>query len=233
MSLMPYTTNSMPTASSALIWKQKKRRIFGELITEATVRSKASWVAVHRSSKELLLTYESRGLVVSLYGGGELPADHPEIKTAVALATWVAGHDGIVMHGGRGSGIMEAVSVAAGKLCLGVLFSEIRGEAVKQGDNAVVNAPTPRIELLGTCAPVIVIFRGGLGSFQVLMRAIVHVRNRKYHPEQPPQLIFVSDYWIGLLTTMMNLSVLPREFLTELHFFHVLDDITKLIPSNP
>lgn len=213
------------------LFQQTKRRIFGELLQEAKVKTPTSWVEVHHSSKDLLFTYESAGLVMSLNGGGSIDAQHPDVQQAEQLVTAIVNQGGIVIDGGKQSGVMAAAKAAVGK-SVGVIFPEIRAEA-RPGTQVIVNSPTPRVELLATCAPVIVIFRGGLGTFQVLMRAIVHITNRRYHPEQLAQLVFVNDYWIGLLSTMVNLGTIPQNFITELHFFHAVSQIIDQLPSAP
>lgn len=216
--------------SSLNLYQKKKRRILGEILRAGELRADHAWVAVHPSSKQLLLTYESEGLVVSVNGGGEIDAHHQQAKDAALLTRYVVERGGIILNGGRSAGIMAASAQAAGDRCLGVIFPELQNQASQRGANVIVNSPTPRIELLATCAPIMVIFRGGLGTLMVLLRAIVHLKNRQYHPEQLPQLVFVSDYWIGLLTTMMNLGALPREFLEALRFFHEGAQILEQIP---
>ncbi|PIY96972.1 MAG: hypothetical protein COY66_02265 [Candidatus Kerfeldbacteria bacterium CG_4_10_14_0_8_um_filter_42_10] len=211
------------------IFQKKKRRLLGEIIKEVELKSAKAWVSIHGSSQEYLLTYESEGLVVSINGSGTIKADHPQAQDAARITEYVVANGGIVMNGGRKSGIMEASSKIGKENSLGIVFPELEKEISKYGPRVVVNAPTPRIELLATCAPIIVIFRGGLGTLMMLMRAITHINNRKYHPEQLPQLVFISNYWIGLLQTLMNMETLPREFLAELEFFSSADEIIKKI----
>lgn len=218
-----------PTA--AALFAQKKWRTLGQVVREAEVKNANAWVHIHRSSHPDLVTYESRGLVVSINGSGSIPADHPQCQEAVALTQYIMEQGGIILNGGRNSGIMEASSRAAGEHAIGVIFPELKKEESAYGVKAIVSSPTPRIELLAVCAPVVVIFRGGLGTLMALLRSIVHMRNRPYHPELPPQTIFVSNYWIGLLTTMQNLGCLPREFLAELKFFDQATHIYQRLPT--
>lgn len=214
------------------IYQKKKRRILGEILQKGESKSSNAWVSIHGSSKEYLLTYESEGLVVAINGSGTIKADHPQSQDAAKITEYVVNKGGLVINGGRKSGIMEASSKVGKEKSLGIIFPELEKEASKYGPIAKVNAPTPRIELLGTCAPIIVIFRGGLGSLMMLMRAIVHIKNLKYHhPALPPQLVFVSNYWIGLLTTLMNMGTIPKEFLAELHFFGSAEEVIKKIPE--
>ncbi len=213
------------------IYEVKKRRVLGELLKSGELKNTNSWLSIHASSKEHLLTYESKGLVVAISGSGSLPLEHPQSHEAAVLSSMIVSQGGLLLHGGRSTGIMQAVAQAVPKKSMGVVFPELEKE-VDPGVLAVtVNAPQSRIELLATCAPIIVLFRGGLGTLMVLMRAIVHLRNRVYHPEQFPQLVFVHNYWIGLLTTMMNMGSLPREFLAELNFFDRADQIIGKIPK--
>lgn len=212
------------------LYLKKKRRVLGEILTEGEVKNENAWVSIHASSKDLLLTYESQGCVVSMNGGGDMGLSHPNVQEAAMVARYVVEHGGVIINGGRSSGVMKASADAASEKYLGVIFPELKGQSIKGPNMVVVNSPTPRIELLATCAPIIVIFRGGLGTFNVLMRAIVHIKNRVYHPEQLPQIVFVSNYWIGLLTSMMNLGTLPREFLSELVFFHRAEELIEHIP---
>ncbi|MFA5052364.1 MAG: hypothetical protein WC544_04895 [Patescibacteria group bacterium] len=213
------------------IYKQKKRRVLGELFKSGEIKNSNSWLSIHSSSKEHLLTYESRGLVVSINGSGSLAVDHPQSHEAAVLASVVASQGGIVLHGGRSSGVMQAVAQAVPKKSIGVIFPELEKDVDADVVAVTVNAPPSRVELLATCAPIIVLFRGGLGTLMVLLRAIVHLRNRQYHPEQFPQMVFVHNYWIGLLTTMMNMGCLPREFLAELDFFDRAEQVIGKLPK--
>ncbi|MFA5134372.1 MAG: LOG family protein [Patescibacteria group bacterium] len=221
----------MPPKSSQTLFAQKKRRVIGEMIRKAELKNKNAWVSIHRSSKEDMITYESKGFVVSINGSGTLAMDHAQCKEAGLLSAYVVGHGGIVINGGRSSGIIAASSHAAGPHKIGIVFPEIEKEADDAGSKALVNSPQPRNELLSTCAPIIVIFRGGLGTLMTLLRSIVHIKNRPYHPDQLPQMVFISNYWIGLLTTLMNMGTLPREFIVALHFFDSAQDIINKIPS--
>lgn len=215
----------------AALFAQKKWRTLGQVVTEAEVKRANAWVRISRSSHQDLVTYESRGLVVSINGSGSLPVGHPQCQEAVTLTEYVIARGGIILNGGRNSGIMEASSRVAGAHGIGIIFPELKKEANAYGVKAIVSSPTPRIELLAVCAPIVVIFRGGLGTLMALLQSIVHLRNLPYHPELPPQTIFVSNYWIGLLTTMQNLGCLPREFLAELHFFDQATQICKRLPT--
>lgn len=222
----------MPKKDSPEIYIRKKRRILGELIKKAEIKSDKAFVSIHGSSKEMLLTYESEGLVAAINGSGTLGLDHQVCQEAVKLTNYVMEAGGIIINGGRNSGIMEATSRAAKDYSLGVIFPELEKKANAYGQKVIVNSPTPRNEILAICAPAIVIFRGGLGSLMMLMRAIVHIRNRVYHPEQPPQLLFVSNYWIGLLQVLFNLGCLPRDFIKEIIFFDRAEQIIAKLPKN-
>jgi len=214
----------------AQLYNKRKRRTLGELSQSAEVKNDKGWVSIHKSSKDLLTTFESEGLVVSFNGSGTLSPDHAMVIEAAKVASVVAERKGVIISGGKNSGIMQAAAGASGGKCVGVIFPELKKHMADTGKFAVVNSPTPRIELLATCAPIVIIFRGGLGTLMVLMRAIVHLRNQAYHTEQPPQLLFISNYWIGLLTVMMNMGALPKEFIAELHFFNNADQIIKKLP---
>lgn len=204
---------------------KKKRRILGEIMREAELKSSHAWVYIHISHKDELMTYEGSGLVISVNGSGSLELDHTQCREAAKLAAWTAEQGGIVLNGGRNAGVMAASTAAAPKQTIGVIFPELESGANKKGSLVMVNSPQPRNEVLATCAPVVVAYRGGLGTFQVLMRAIVHLRNREYHAEQPPQLLFISNYWIGLLNAMMQLGTLPREFVKQIYFFSSTADV--------
>lgn len=213
------------------IFIQKKRRIIGEILQDAEIKNDNAWLHIHRSSKDDMVTYESKGIVVAINGSGTLPMDHVQCQEAALLARHVVGQGGIILNGGRSSGVMAASSTVAEEHCMGIIFPEIQKEANDKGVKVIVNSPQPRIELLSTCAPIIVVFRGGLGTLMGLMRSIVHIKNREYHSDQLPQQVYVSNYWIGLLTTMMNMGTLPREFLAKLNYFNTANEIINKLPS--
>lgn len=214
------------------IFDRTKRRLIGDLIKHGEIKSDNAWVHVHKSSKDDLLTYESSGLVVSINGSGTLPMEHAQCKEAGDLSRVIIGKGGIILNGGRSAGIMATSSISADKKNMGIIFPELDKESLIKGSKVIVNSPQPRIELLATCTPIIVIFRGGLGTFMVLMRAIVHLKNRKFHSDQLPQMVFVSNYWIGLLSTMMNMGTLPKEFLKDLIFFSSVKEVVSKLPNN-
>lgn len=213
------------------IYVKKKRRVTGEILQEAQLKNNGSWVYIHKSSNKELVTYESQGSIVSINGSGTLRIDHPQAQEAAKLTDYIIKNKGIIVTGGRNSGIMQACNQVAKENNLGIIFPELKKEASQYGPKAIINSPMPRVELLATCTPIVVIFRGGLGSLMILMRSIVHLKNRQYHPEQLPQLVFVHNYWIGLLSTMMNMGCLPREFLTELNFFDRAEQIIEKLPK--
>ena len=219
----------MPSDKEQTFYVQRKRRVLGKIIQPVDLKTSESWVSIHASSKELLMTYESNGLVISINGSGTLSPDHHQCSLARDIAAFVVLKNGILINGGRSSGIMKASSESAPKNSIGIVFSDIAKEANEHGEKVVVGDPNSRIELLATAAPIVVVFRGGLGTLMVLMRSIVHLNNRRFHPDQSPQMVFVSSYWIGLLTTMMNLGTLPKEFIQQFHFFDKAEQITKLI----
>ncbi len=214
------------------IYDKKKRRLIGELIEPAEIKTNNAWVSIHKSSKDDLLTYESSGLVVSINGSGTLPIEHAQCKEAGVLAQIINKKGGIVINGGRAAGVMATSAISADKNHMGIIFPELGKTSMIKGKRVVVNSPQPRIELLATCTPIIVLFRGGMGTLMTLLRSIVHIKNREFHPEQLPQLVFVSNYWIGLLSTMMNMGTLPKEFISELHFFNTTNDIISKLPIN-
>lgn len=221
----------MPTKTVQNLYAKKKRRMIGEMMHTGELKNSNGWLSITGSTADSLINYESSGLVVAVSGSGSLPQDHQQCREAAVLAEYVARQGGIIMNGGRATGIMLATTTAAGGKSVGIIFPELQKEAAQAGQTIMVNAPQPRIELMATCAPIVVLWRGGLGTLMVLMRAIVHLRNRQFHPDQAPQIVFVSNYWIGLLTTMMNMGCLPREFLTALEFFDTADQIIEKIPK--
>ncbi|MFA6525539.1 MAG: LOG family protein [Patescibacteria group bacterium] len=221
----------MANINSKEMYIKKKRRTVGEMLQPAEIKNTNAWLSIHGSSKEFLLTYESEGLVVSINGSGTLKLDHTQCQEAAKLTEYIMAQGGIVMGGGRNSGIMEAVSQVAKDNSMGIIFPELAKDKTKYGKIVITNAPTPRIEVLATAAPVIVIFRGGIGSLMMLMRAITHFNNRKFHPKQPPQMVFISNYWVGLLQSMINMGAMPKEFVQDLHVFSTAEDIIKQIPS--
>ncbi len=213
------------------IYNEKKWRVVGKIVKEAEVKNGNSWLRISKSSREEMVTYESKGLVASINGSGSLKQDHPQCQQAEQMGKFLMEQGGIVMNGGRSSGIMESSSKAAGDNSLGILFPEIEKENNSYGSKVVVSSPQTRIELLATCAPLVIVFRGGLGTVMVLMRSIVHLKNRKYHAQQLPQMVFVSNYWMGLLHTMMSLGAIPSDFLASLIFFSTAQDIIKRLPK--
>jgi hypothetical protein len=44
-------------------------------------------------------------------------------------------------------------------------------------------------------------------------------------------MVFISNYWVGLLQSMINMGAMPKEFVQDLHVFSTAEDIIKQIPS--
>lgn len=210
---------------------KKKRRVVGESLQEAELKRANGWVRIHASSKTQLLTYESQGFVTAINGSGSLDIAHSQCKEARQLAEYVAQQGGIVLTGGRNGGIMESASMGAQEKSVGIIFPELKPASTHRSLLSIVNAPPARTELLATCSPFIFVFRGGVGTLMILMRAVVHLHNRRYHPEQPPQALFVSQYWIPLLSSMKSMGCLPAEFLKEIQFFDTAASATKILSS--
>jgi len=221
----------MMTQYTKEIYKKKKRRVLGKIMKSGEVKSPHAWLHIHSSSKEQLITYESSGLVAAINGSGTLALEHAQCQEATKISQFIIDQGGIVTNGGRSSGIMAASAKPAEDQYAAIVFPEIEKDINDFGAEILVNSPQPRIELLGTCAPINIFFRGGMGTMMMLMRAIVHIRNREYHPEQLLQMVLVSNYWIGLLSMLMNLGTLPKEFLKELIFFDSAEQIIKNIPE--
>lgn len=219
-------------ATSAELLAKRKRRSFGEVKQRQEVRCEHAWVSIHPSSKELLMTYESEGLVVCINGSGSLEQTHVQSEEAGLLAQEVVKRGGVVLNGGRKTGIMGSTTKAAKGAVLGVVHEQIATANEQAGvPKIVVSKSSSRNELLATCAPVIVIFQGGLGSTQQLIRAIVHVNNVQQEDDQLSHLLFVSTYWYPLLETLVNMGSIPREFLKDVFFFHRYEEVVEHLPS--
>ncbi|MBU1148668.1 hypothetical protein KKI23_01120, partial [Patescibacteria group bacterium] len=76
------------------LFAQRKIRVLGTVAEKAEVKNLDSWATIHDSSKPFLLTYESKGLVVAINGGGELSQNHPAIKDGEELAKAITGKGG-------------------------------------------------------------------------------------------------------------------------------------------
>lgn len=210
------------------LYAQRKVRVLGKVEQKAETRNTAAWVTIHDSSKTFLLTYESKGLVVAINGGGGLKASHPAVQDGVALAKAVVEKGGCVLNAGRDTGIMQAVAEEVKDKCLGVLHAGQKAEANKFGPKVVVNMPAPRVELMAVSPPIVVVFQGGLGTFQILIRSIV---NLTAQDANLPQMLFVSSYWIPLLDTLCNLGIFSRKYLEQVYFFSSAEDIIAKIPG--
>jgi len=219
-------------ANQQELFVQRKVRVLGQVEEKAEANNDNSWVTIHDSSKNFLLTFESKGLVVAINGGGGLKADHPAVKDGVALAKAVVDWGGCVLNAGRDSGIMKAVAEEVKDKCLGVLYSAQKPEANQHGPKAIVNMPAPRVELMAISPPVVVIFQGALGTFQILIRSVVNHINKIISEEKgEPQQLFISTYWIPILDLLVNIGVFKREHLKGINFFSSADDILAKIPG--
>ncbi|MFA6511980.1 MAG: LOG family protein [Patescibacteria group bacterium] len=220
-------------ATSGNLYDLRKRRFFGEVMQEAEIKREKAWAHLHKSSKELLGTFESEGLVVSINGGGEdMPMNHPHAEDAKKLAATIVELGGIVLNGGRKKGIMQASSKGGGQNVIGVLYPEIDEKKQRmKHEYAMVNSPSQRIEILATCPPIMVIFQGGIGTLQQLLRAVVHLHDHQYHPEQLPQMVFISNYWTPMLQTMVNMRALPAQYMENVQFFASADEVIAQLPK--
>lgn len=107
----------MVTQKINTIFDQKKRRVVGEMIKADEVTSPQAWLSIHGSSKEQLVTYESRGLVAAVIGSGSTGFDHPQALEASLVGRYIASRGGYYHerrqvswdYGGRGPGSGECV----------------------------------------------------------------------------------------------------------------------------
>jgi len=176
-------------------------------------------ISVGRSERAGMFKFKSAGLVVAFNGGGDEPKDTPAYIDASEISRAIVRAGGIVLNGGRNTGIMQATGEVAGKMCLGVNFPEQikKAKAHNFGTRLVVH-PLTRLALLTWCPPIVIVYSGTLGTFHELINALVGIKNQSLYGITAPQL-FISQYWKNALSEHVKSKVIPKSYLNDVVFF--------------
>ncbi|PIR97507.1 MAG: hypothetical protein COT91_01055 [Candidatus Doudnabacteria bacterium CG10_big_fil_rev_8_21_14_0_10_41_10] len=195
------------------------------------VKNRRGWVKIRGSKTSGMLEFLSSGLVVAFNGAGDEPNGSPAYKDAFRLSRAIVDRGGVVLNGGRNTGIMQATGEAAGKACLGVNFAEQvkKNKAHSYGTRLVIH-PLTRLAILTWCAPVVVIYGGSLGTFHELVNALVAVKNHSLYGFAKPKL-FINEFWRKPLLQLIKSGIIPRSYIADCEFFSKSKDIIKQISA--
>lgn len=208
--------------------RNRKILIPGTCDKEVSIRNRNGWVKIRRT-KSGALEFSCSGLIVAFNGGGDEPKDSIVYKDAYKLSRAIVDSGGLVLNGGRNTGIMLATGQAAGKMCLGVNFAAQveKNKAHSYGKRLIVH-PLTRLAILTWCPPIVIVYKGGLGTFHELVNALVAIKNQALYGLVTPK-IYLSQFWRKPLLACVKAGVLPRPYVNAVVFFNNSDDVLKKI----
>ncbi|MFZ5391507.1 MAG: hypothetical protein ACOZAJ_04525, partial [Patescibacteria group bacterium] len=92
----------------------------GTVLKEASLKNGSALVSVMKGVTEGEVEVRTKGLVVSICGGGNLAQDDINCYKAQQLAVGVVARNGLIVNGGENSGLMLAVASVIKDGVLGV-----------------------------------------------------------------------------------------------------------------
>lgn len=211
---------------------ERRIKIYSSIDKEIHMKNTAAEINITKGKEPGTIIFQSSGLVVAFNGGGgdEIDEKHPLFNEASKLAKAVVKKGGLIMNGGRNSGIMESTSRAAQKFSLGVNFvGQVKKGVVSQyGQILLVDGPLTRLALLTNYPPIVVVYKGGLGTFHELINGIISIKNNiKYGLPAPRILVYKS--WRKILEILKKQGAINATYLSHLSYFSTPKSALKLI----
>jgi predicted Rossmann-fold nucleotide-binding protein len=219
-------------------FKDNKKKIYRHLTIYDKINKS---VFLQNSQAEIYLTQNQKshriefccsGLVVAFNGGGEIGESNHLFRQSGQVAKEIIMRGGLIMNGGRNSGIMEATSRAAGKFSVGINFKEQSGLGLtnNHGQTIFVGSHQTRLTLLTCAPPMVIIYPGSTGTLQELVSCLVAIKNNiKYGLPMP--IVQIHHSWKKVLNCLVNTRVVSSDHLAPLKYFKSAKDILRTLPS--
>lgn len=205
--------------------------LLGNVDKEIHLRNHEAKIDITKNRQTGTFTFKTVGLVASFNGGSSLNKTHILCKESRELAKLIVGQGGIILNGGRSTGIMGATSRGAGKFSLGVIFSE--QAKLKKGNthnnNIIVNDFETRLKILTTCPIFIIFYYGGIGTLHELTNAIVEIKKYHFFNKKNPPRLLLHKSWKVILNFLLNKKIIKKEYLTGVQFFNKPSEAIKFI----
>ncbi|PIY96832.1 MAG: hypothetical protein COY66_02805 [Candidatus Kerfeldbacteria bacterium CG_4_10_14_0_8_um_filter_42_10] len=210
-------------------FKKKTTTINGFINKNILIKNSAAFLSIKAGRKKGTVDIAVSGLAVAFNGGGDVKEKDPEFKESYQAAKEIVKRGGIVISGGRNTGIMEAVSRGGGKYGLGINFPE----QVKQGKASVyghklVTDPITRMIILTSCFPYVVVYCGAVGTLHEFMNGIIALKNHNLYGLPAPKIL-VHAFWKETINHLAKRGILDKGYLKQLHFFQSSLNVVKLL----
>jgi uncharacterized protein (TIGR00730 family) len=174
---------------------------------------------------------KTKGPIVSIFGGAQLPANNMYAQQAQLLAQKIVTLHINIMTGG-GTGIMQAANCGALKneqtmsIGIGIKGFEDKNACMKQ--YIEVDQLYIRKWLLMRYSMAFVIFPGGYGTLDELAELLTLMKIKKLHPA--PIVLIGTKYWQGLIY-WLHTEGLTHGAVTQEHLdlFTITDDLNKAL----
>lgn len=201
--------------------------LYGGIDREVDLANTHACLRISHGSKPGTIKWESDGLIVSFNGGGDVTRNSPTYRDSADLAKSVINAGGLVLNGGRHSGVMQATAEASGEHGLGIVFpGQVKKDVVNtHGQKLVVDSPITRLALLTNLPSTVVVYEGQIGTLHELINAIVAVKNTQYCLPAPK--IIASAKWRESLETLGKQGVIPDKYIKAVQFFGSTDEARK------
>ncbi|MFZ2189615.1 MAG: LOG family protein [Candidatus Magasanikiibacteriota bacterium] len=207
--------------------KTTKKTLFGNINKTIKLKNYKAVLFIKKNPNNKI-EFVTNGLVVAFNGGGKIKENSKKFLAAKNISEIITKAGGIVMSGGRNTGIMEAVSLGGKKNALGVVFKEqIKKQVVsKHCQHIIVDGPTTRLSLLTEFPNFVIVYEGGIGTLHEIMNILVACKNTiKYN--MPAPKIIMDQYWKKFIDNFIKNKILDKNYLFSLSYFKNISDIKK------
>lgn len=173
------------------------------------------------------IKWEASGLIVSFNGGGNVSTDSRTYQESTELSAATVNAGGLVLNGGRHTGVMEATAAGAGEHGLGVVFPEqiTQGVVNRSGQKLAVDSPMTRLALLTNLPSRVVVYEGAIGTLHELVNAMVAVKNIQYGLPAPK--IYAAKKWRETLDKLAKDGMVPKKYIEAIRFFGSTEEAKK------
>lgn len=198
--------------------------IYGGIDRQVDMSNTAARLRIGPGDKPGTIKWESSGLIVSFNGGGDVRADSATFRESAELSAAIVQAGGLVLNGGRHTGVMESTAAGAGEHGLGVVFPEqiTKGVVNKHGEKLAADNPITRLALLTNLPSRVVVYEGGIGTLHELVNAMIAVKNTQYGLPAPQ--ILAAENWRKPLEGLAEQGVVPKKYLEAIKFFGTTEE---------
>ncbi len=183
-----------------------------------------------------LLSIMTPAFSICVYCGSRPGTEPSFVQAATAVGHWIGSHQGQLVYGGGGNGLMGTVARAtksAGGRVVGIIPHALAEKESANDDGCdelhMVDNMHQRKFMMAERADAFLALPGGIGTFEELFEVWTW-RQLAFH-NKPIGLLNVDGYYDGLLAFMQN--TVDKGFVSDwqLDFVYQSDSIESLLPK--